>query len=131
MPRPPDRDQRAAPARGADGVHPLLQPRAAAPDAGPRDSGPALGHAGGEGCIETDSRWAPPPTREPRELGLHSAALQRQRPDQALIYFERAMEQQPDREDVAQKLVEACGRCGQDGYARRVRLRYGLPDPAA
>src|ERR1035437_776624 len=66
MPRPPDRDQRAAPARGADGVHPLLQPRAAAPDAGPRDSGPALGHAGGEGRIETDSRWAPPRLRASR-----------------------------------------------------------------
>jgi hypothetical protein len=64
-------------------------------------------------------------------VSLGDSALARQRPDQALVYFERAIEQHPDREDVAQKLVEACGRCGQDGYARRVRLRYGLPDPAA
>jgi len=64
-------------------------------------------------------------------VSLGDSALARARPDRALIYSERAMEQQPDREDVAQKLIDACARCRQEGYARRVRFRYGLPDPAA
>jgi hypothetical protein len=64
-------------------------------------------------------------------VALGESYLSRREPVRAVRYFEEALDRQPENEETARKLVGACSQTGQGGYAKQVRLRYGLRDEEA
>ena len=64
-------------------------------------------------------------------VALGESYLSRREPARAVRYLEEALDRQPEREEIAQKLADACSESGQGGYAKQVRLRYGLGDDEA
>jgi hypothetical protein len=64
-------------------------------------------------------------------VALGDSYVRRREPVRAVRYLEEALDRQPESEETARMLVEACSQSGQGGYAKQVRLRYGLGDDGA